>query len=139
MKKTAILFVFILFFYVNIFGQTYTFSKLSKKAYVETSKGTELRTIESYQGPFSFVFESLNDPRTKRIFTIINPGEKNTLILPYYGLIEDKGYIEKNGILMKKSLYANTSTSEFEMVLISEDYSMIVIFKNDNTVSEYSR
>jgi hypothetical protein len=139
MKKIVILFIFILFFPKNIFCQTYTFSVLSEKVNVETSKGSELRTIANYQGPYSFVFETPSNQKTKRLFTILNPGQRNGPGIPFYGLIEDKGYIEKNGLLMKKSLYANTASGEYEMVLISEDYSLIVIFKKDNTVSEYYR
>lgn len=139
MKKLSFIFVFIFVLHTKILGQTYTFSKLVIKANVETNSGNVLKTIASYQGPYSFIFETPNDPRVKRLFTILEPGQKNGPGLPFYGLIEDKGYVEKNGLLMKKSLYANTATGEYEMVMISEDFSLVVIFKKDNTISEFQR
>jgi hypothetical protein len=139
MKKIC-LFLFVLFsFTINSFGQTYSFSKLVKKATVQTSNGNEQRIIGTYQGPYRFVFETPSDPSIKRLFTLLSPGQSNGPGLPWYGLLKEMGYIEKDGLLMKKYLYANTGARENEMVIIAEDYSLIVIFKNDDTIFEYYR
>ena len=50
------------------FGQTYSFSKLVKKATVETSSGNQERIIGTYQGPYRFVFETPNDTQIKKLF-----------------------------------------------------------------------
>lgn len=119
------------------FGQTYSFSKLVKKATVQTSTGNQQRVIGTYQGPYKFLFETPNDPQIKRLFTLLNPGQENTPGLPYYGLLKEMEYIEKDGKLLKKHLYFNTESNEQVMVLIADDYSLIVIFKKDDTTWEY--
>ena len=74
-----------------------------------------------------------------RLFTLLGPGQNDSPGLPWYGLLKEMGYIEKNGTLMKKYLYDNTGSRENEMVNIAEDYSLIVIFKSDDTINEYYR
>ena len=69
------------------FGQTYSFSKLVKKATVQTSTGNQERVIGTYQGPYNFLFETPNDPQIKRLFTLLSPGQENAPGLPYYGLL----------------------------------------------------
>ena len=119
------------------FGQTYSFSKLVKNATVQTSTGNQERVIGTYQGPYNFLFESPNDPQIKRLFTILNPGQENAAGLPYYGLLKEMGYVEKAGKLLKKYLYLDTESNDQVMVLIADDYSLIVIFKKDDTTWEY--
>ncbi len=119
------------------FGQTYTFSKLVKKATVQTSSGDQQRTIGTYQGPYKFVFESPNDPQIKRLFTLLNPGQANGPGLPWYGLLKEMGYVEKDGKLLKKYLYLDTDKNEQVMILIADDYSQIVLFRSDDTIWEF--
>jgi hypothetical protein len=119
------------------FGQTYSFSKLVKKATVQTSSGNQQRIIGTYQGPYTFEFETPSDPQIKRLFTLLNPGQDNSPGLPWYGLLKEQGYIEKDGKLLKKNLYFNTESNEKVMVLIADDYSLIVIIKNDDTIWEF--
>lgn len=121
------------------FGQTYSFSKLVKRATVQTSTGNQERVIGTYQGPYNFIFETPNDPQIKRLFTLLNPGQENAPGLPYYGLLKEMGYVEKGGKLLKKYLYFDTESSDQVMVLIADDYSLIVIFKKDDTSWEYIR
>lgn len=139
MKKLSFILFLFLSIAFNSFGQTYSFSKMVKKATVQTSNGNEQRIIGTYQGPYRFVFETPSDPSIKRLFTLLSPGQSNGPGLPWYGLLKEMGYIEKDGLLMKKYLYANTGSRENEMVIIAEDYSLIVIFKNDDTINEYYR
>jgi hypothetical protein len=121
------------------YSQTYSFSKLLVKANIETVNGNEQRIIETKQGPFKFVFETPSDPSIKKLFTILNPGMTNRAGLPWFGLIEDTGYLEKNNILFKKSIYYDTKNDEKLLVLIANDKSIIVIFNSDNTIYEYIR
>ncbi len=135
--KAKFLFLILTFFTTYSFGQTYSFSKLVKKATVETSSGNQERIIGTYQGPYRFVFETPNDPQIKKLFTLLNPGQNNAPGLPWYGLLKEMGYVEKDGKLLKKNLYFDTQNSEQVLVLIADDYSLIVIFKSDDTIWEY--
>lgn len=110
-----------------------------KKANVQTTSGYEQRIIGTYQGPYRFIFETPNDPQIKKLFTLLNPGQSNGPGLPWYGHIKDEGYLEKDGKLFKKSFYFDTDNEERVMVLIADDFSMIVIFKSDDTIWEYIR
>jgi hypothetical protein len=135
--KAKFLFLILTFLTTYSFGQTYSFSKLVKKATVETSSGNQERIIGTYQGPYRFVFETPNDPQIKKLFTLLNPGQNNAPGLPWYGLLKEMGYVEKDGKLLKKNLYLDTQNSEQVLVLIADDYSLIVIFKSDDTIWEY--
>jgi len=137
--KLKFLIVILSFVTTFSFGQTYSFSKLVKKATVQTSTGNQERVIGTYQGPYNFLFESPNDPQIKRLFTILNPGQENAPGLPYYGLLKEMGYVEKAGKLLKKHLYFDTESNDQVMVLIADDYSLIVIFKKDDTTWEYTK
>lgn len=139
MKKIYLFVLILISFTIKSYGQTYSFSKLVKMATVQTSHGDEQRIIGTFQGPYRFVFETPSGPAVKRLFTPLLPGQRNGPGLPWYGLLQDYGYIEKNGLLMKKQLYFSTDNQENEMVLIAEDYSLIVIFKSDRTIYEYQR
>ncbi len=68
---------------------------------------------------------------------MLNPGQNNAPSLPWYGLLKEMGYVEKDGKLLKKNLYFDTQNSEQVLVLIADDYSLIVIFKSDDTIWEY--
>lgn len=135
--KAKFLFLILTFLTTYSFGQTYSFSKLVKKATVETSSGNQERIIGTYQGPYRFVFETPNDPQIKKLFTLLNPGQSNAPGLPWYGLLKEMGYVEKDGKLLKKNLYFDTQNNEQVLVLIADDYSLIVIFKSDDTIWEY--
>ena len=135
--KAKLSLIVLTFLTTCLFGQTYSFSKLVKKASVQTSSGNESRVIGTYQGPFRFVFETPNDPQIKRLFTLLNPGEVDGPGMPFYGLLKEMGYVEKNGKLLKKYLYSDTESNENVLVLIADDYSLIVIFRKDNTILEF--
>src|SRR5690554_1480294 len=135
--KAKLLFLILTFLTTYSFGQTYSFSKLVKKATVETSSGNQERIIGTYQGPYRFVFETPNDPQIKKLFTLLNPGQSNAPGLPWYGLLQEMGYVEKDGKLLKKNLYFDTQNNQRVLVLIADDYSHIVIFKSDDTIWEY--
>jgi len=120
------------------FGQTYSFSKLVKKVTVETTTGKQQRIIGTYAGPYKFLFETPDDPQVKRVFTLLVPGQDNSPGLPYYALLKEMGYLEKDGKLLKKNLYYYTGSDDKVMVLIAEDYSLIVLLKSDDTIWEYS-
>lgn len=135
--KAKFLFLILTFLTTYSFGQTYSFSKLVKKATVETSSGNQERILGTYQGTYRFVFETPNDPQVKKLFTLLNPGQNNAPGLPWYGLLKEMGYVEKDGNLLKKNLYLDTQNSEQVLVLIADDYSLIVIFKSDDTIWEY--
>lgn len=135
--KAKFLFLILTFLTTYSFGQTYSFSKLVKKATVETSSGNQERIIGTYQGPYRFVFETPNDPQIKKLFTLLNPGQSNAPGLPWYGLLKEMNYVEKDGKLLKKNLYLDTQNNEQVLVLIADDYSLIVIFKSDDTIWEY--
>jgi hypothetical protein len=137
--KAKILFLILTFLTTYSFGQTYSFSKLVKKATVETTSGNQERIIGTYQGPYRFVFETPNDPQIKKLFTLLNPGQNNAPGLPWYGLLKEMAYVEKDGKLLKKNLYFDTQNSEQVLVLIADDYSLIVISKSDDTIWEYIR
>lgn len=104
---------------------------------MQTSTGNQQRTIGTYQGPYKFIFESPNDPQIKRLFTLLNPGQANGPGLPWYGLSKEMGYVEKDGKLLKKYLYFDTDKKEQVLVMIADDYSQIVIFRNDDTIWEF--
>ncbi|MDP3444760.1 MAG: hypothetical protein Q8T08_18030 [Ignavibacteria bacterium] len=138
--KTKLLFLLSLIFFSTVsYSQTYYFSKLVKKANVQTSTGNEQRTIGTTQGSFRIVFETPNDPQIKKLFTVLNPGQANGPGLPWFGLLKDMGFVEKDSKLLKKSLYHDTENDENVLVLIADDYSQIVIFKSDDTVWEYMK
>jgi hypothetical protein len=134
--RLFILLIFLLSAAIS-YSQTYTFSKLVKKASVETSSGTQERILSTTQGPFRIIFETPNDPQMKRLFTVLKPGQSNAPGLPWFGHIKDTGYGEKGSTVFKKSLYYDTENDENILVLIAEDYSMLVIFKADDTIWEY--
>lgn len=138
MKHLVLLAILFMGFSVISFGQTYSFSKLVKKATVETSSGNQQRIIGTYQGPYKFVFESPNDPQIKRLFTLLNPGQANGPGLPWYGLLKEMGYVEKDDKLLKKYLYLDTDKNEQVLVLIADDYSQIILFRKDDTIWEFS-
>lgn len=137
--KTKVLLFILIFFSTCLFGQTYSFSKLVKKANVQTSSGSQYRIIGTYQGPYRFIFETPSDPQIKRLFTLLNPGQENGPGLPWYGLLNEMGYAEKDGKLLKKYIYFDTEINDKVMVIIADDYSLIAIFKSDDTVWEYTR
>lgn len=137
MKNKLGILIILLLGVATAYSQTYSFSKLVKKANVETSTGTQERVLSSTQGPFRIIFETPNDPQIKRLFTILKPGQSNAPGLPWFGHLKDTGYGEKNGTVFKKSLYFDTENDENVLVLIAEDYSMLVIFKADDTIWEY--
>ena len=56
----------------------------------------------------------------------------------WYGFLKDMGYIEKDNILYKKSIYYYTGDDEQVMVLISNDYNKIIIFNKDDTIWEFT-
>ena len=131
--------IILLFLFSTIcFGQTYSYAKKTVKASVETVNGNEYRTLNVYKGPYRFVFETPNDPQIKKLFTLLMPGQDNGPGLPWYGLLKDSGFIEKNGVLYKKSMYYYTGNDEQVMVLISNDYNSIIIFNHDDTIWEFS-
>lgn len=118
------------------FGQTYSFSRKTVKVSVQTAKGNEYRTINTYQGPYKFVFET---PRNEnKLFTLLKPNESLSPGQPWYGFLKDAGYIEKEGILFKKSIYYFTESKEQVMLLISTDYSRIIIFNQDDSLWEFT-
>lgn len=137
MKNIVTFLVLLSFVSITSYSQTYTFSKLIKKASIETSSGTEERILSTSQGPFRIIFETPNDPQIKKLFTILKPGQSNSPGLPWFGHIKDTGYGEKGNKVFKKSLYYDTENDENVLVLTAEDYSMIVIFKADDTIWEY--
>jgi hypothetical protein len=75
----------------------------------------------------------------KRLFTILQPGQSNGPGLPWYAQISEGGYLEKDGKLYKKYSFFDTEREERVPVLIAEDYSVIVIFRTDDTIWEYIR
>jgi len=126
-------------FIINcINAQTYSYSKLIKKANIETSTGKSFRTLGAYSGPYKFIFETPTDHSIKRLFTLLYPGQSNGPGMPYYGQLQDLGYIEKNEVLYKKYLYYDTDTKSDVLVLIADDYSSIVIFKSNHEVLEFT-
>lgn len=135
--KALYLFTFFLITNISFSQVTYNYYKKSVKAKVQTENGIEYRLINTYQGPYKFVFETPNDPQIKKLFTLLNPGQQNGPGLPWYGLLKDIGYIEKNGVLFKKSIYYSTADDEQIVVLISNDYFRIIIFNNDDTIWEF--
>jgi hypothetical protein len=136
MKTIIYLTVAFAFNYVN--AQTYSYAKLTKKANVETSTGKNIKTIGTYSGPYTFIFETPTDPSMERLFTLLKPGQSNGPGLPFYGQLQDLGYIEKNEILFKKYLYYDTESKNDVLVLIAENYSSIVIFKSNHEILEFT-
>jgi hypothetical protein len=137
--KTKNLIIYFLFLISSVtFGQTYSYNLKTVKALVQTSNGNDYRTLNAYQGPYSFVFETPNDPQIKRLFTLLYPGQNIAPGQPWYGLLQDSGYIEKNGVIYKKSIYYYTKTNEKVMVMIANDYSQIIIFNSDDTIWEFT-
>lgn len=139
MIKKLTLLAITAFFITFSFAQTYSFSKLIKKASVQTSTGTQYKVIATLDGPYRFVFETPNDPQIKRLFTLLKPGQQNEPGLPWFGQIKEQGFIEIKNTLFRKSIYYDTENREQVVVLIAEDYSQIIIFKNDDTVWEFTR
>ena len=135
--KTLLFLLAVICFATVSYSQTYSYSKLVKKASVQTSSGYEERIIGTTQGSFRIVFETPNDSQIKKLFTILNPGQANAPGLPWFGLLKDMGYVEKDNKLLKKSLYYDTENNEKVLVLIADDYSQVVIFKSDDTIWEY--
>jgi len=135
--KKLLFFLSVICFATVSYSQTYSYSKLVKKAIVQTSSGYEERIIGTTQGSFRIVFETPNNPQIKKLFTVLNPGQANAPGLPWFGLLKDMGYVEKNNRLLKKSLYFDTENNDNVLVLIADDYSQVVIFKSDDTIWEY--
>jgi hypothetical protein len=123
----------------SVFAQTYSFSRLIRKANVQTVSGSKYRTLGTTEGNFRFVFETPRDRSVKRLFTILQPGQANGPGLPWYAQISESGYLEKDGKLYKKYSFFDTEREERVPVLIAEDYSVIVIFRTDDTIWEYVR
>ena len=115
-------------------GQTYSYSKKKVIVSVQTSNGNEYRTLNTYQGPYKFVFQNSGD----KLFTLLKPNEDLRPGQQWYGFIKDSGYSEKNGIIYKKSIYLYTGTNEQVMVLISTDFNKIIIFNQDDSIWEFS-
>ena len=136
--KASILLLSILISSV-VFSQTYSFSKLVKKANVQTASGNQLRIISTTEGPYRFIFETPSDPQMKRLFTLLVPGQNNAPGLPWFGLLKEMGYAEKDGKLLKKYLYFDTENDARVLVMIADDYSLMVIFKNDETIWEFTK
>jgi hypothetical protein len=133
-----ILVIFFLQFTLAAIGQTYTYNKLIKKATVQTSSGNEIRIIGTYQGPYKFIFETPNDHQIKKLFTLLSPDQSNRPGLPWYGLLKEMGYVEKDGLIYKKYLYSYTGgNGEQVLVMYPDNYSAIIIFKSDDTIWEY--
>lgn len=82
--KAKFLFLILTFLTTYSFGQTYSFSKLVKKATVETSSGNQERIIGTYQGPYRFVFETPNDPQIKN-YSLCSIQDK-TMLPAYLGM-----------------------------------------------------
>lgn len=119
------------------FSQMRSFSKLVKRANVETSSGNQHRIISTTQGLYRIFFEGSKDSRFKPVFTLLSPGQNNGPGLPRFALLEERGYIEIEGQLLKKCLYSDTGDDAIVQVLIADDYSLVVIFKKDDTILEY--
>lgn len=103
---------------------------------VQTANGNEYRTLDTYQGPYQFVFE--NSDTKDKLFTLLKPNEILRPGQQWYGFLKDVGYIEKNGIIYKKSIYLYTGSGEKVMVLISNGFNKIIIFNQDDTIWEFS-
>lgn len=137
--KAKLLTIYFLFLITAVaFGQTYSYNLKTVKALVQTSNGNEYRTLNTYQGPYRFAFEAPNDPQIKKLFTLLLPGQNIAPGQSWYGLLQDSGYIEKDGVIYKKSIYYFTKNNERVMVMISNDYSRIIIFNNDDTIWEFT-
>ena len=137
--KSIILFLAFLINTNFSFSQTYLFNNLVKKAIVKTANGETQKVIGTYSGPYSFIFETPTDPSIKRLFTILNPGQINGPGIPWYGHIKDLGFVETEGITFQKSIYFDTNSSSDVLVFIALDYSKVIIFRNDQTIWEYSK
>lgn len=133
--KTNIFILLILISSIS-YGQTYSYSKKTVKAKVQTATGNDYRVLDIYAGPYQFVFEKPDNE--SKLFTLLRPNEQLAPGQPWYSLLKDMGYIEKDGILYKKSLYYYTGTDEQVMVLISNDYNRIIIFNTDDTIWEFT-
>lgn len=133
--KTSVL-IIIMIISQDAFGQTYSYSKKTVMVSVQTATGNEYRTLNTYQGPYRFVFENANT--RDKLFTLLKPNENLRPGQEWYGFLKDVGYIEKDGIMYKKSMYLYTGTREQVMVLISTDYNKIIIFNQDDSIWEFS-
>lgn len=139
MKKYFLILFAALITCFTAFSQTYRYSTKTIKALVQTSNGNQQRIIGKYSGPYIFKFENPNDYQIKRIFTLMSPGQYDELTAPWYGLLKEMGYVEKEGVTFKKYLYTDTESGENVLVLLPDDYSMIVIFRKDDTVWEFNK
>jgi hypothetical protein len=133
MKSKFIIILLIINSFVS-YCQTYSYMIKTVKAMVQTSNGSEFRTLNKYKGPYSFVFQNTQD----KLFTLLKPGENLEPGQHWYGFLKDSGYIEKEGVIYKKSLYMYTGNGAQVMVLISNDYNKIIIFNQDDTIWEFS-
>jgi hypothetical protein len=134
MKKISL--IFLLFISLVSFGQTYSYSKKTVKVSIQTANGNEYRTLNTYQGPYRFVFENTNT--RDKLFTLLKPNENLSPGQQWYGFLKDVGYIEKDSIIYQKSIYLYTGTNEKVMVLISSDFNKIIIFNQDDSIWEFS-
>lgn len=134
MKTKMLLILFIIS--GGCFGQTYSYAKKTVMVSVQTANGNEYRTLDTYQGPYQFVFE--NSDIKDKLFTLLKPIEILRPGQQWYGFLKDVGYIEKNGIIYKKSIYLYTGSGEKVMVLISNGFNKIIIFNQDDTIWEFS-
>ena len=128
------LFTIVLFVGIALFGQTYSFSKLTKK----DISGSQERIEGSYSGPYQFVFENINSSRDK-LFTLLAPGQNNAPGLPWFGILTDEGYIDFKGKSSINSIYYYTKTNEKVRVIQANDFSFIAIIWSNGKVWEYSK
>lgn len=128
--------ILLIFISQDSFGQTYSYSKKTVMVSVQTANGNEYKTLNIYQGPYRFVFENTNT--RDKLFTLLKPNENLRPGQQWYGFLKDVGYIEKDSIIYKKSIYLYTETREQVMVLISSDYNKIIIFNQDDSIWEFS-
>lgn len=137
MKTRLFFFIPLMLLVLVSYSQTYKFSKLVKKANVQTSTGNEFKVISTAEGPFQIVFKPQTDLQNRMSFRILNPGQTQETGAPWFGQLRDIGYVEKDSTLFKKCLYFEEETMQSILVLIAEDYSKIVIFKSDRSIWEY--
>jgi hypothetical protein len=124
---------------VFCYSQTYSFSKLTKKAKVQTASGYEEAIIETVNRTFKIAFEEPISQGTYKLFTLLQPGDYLRPGQDFYGLLQEQGYLKKGSKLFRKFLYSDTEREENVLVLIAEDYSMVVFFRKNDIVEEYTR
>lgn len=132
--KHLLFYIFLFFINLNCYSQTYIFNNRSTSiSYKKENGSTGYQKTQDLKGTFSFKFEK-NLQDGKPLFTIYNNGVEDQ----WYGELEKRDNIQRNGEIYHQFLYLATTDNEQLGVMIAINYSKIFLIYRDRII-EYSK